>query len=39
MAFSLKAEIRKETTKSDIKQLRIQGRVPAVVYGEKVGSE
>lgn len=38
MTMSLKAESRKETTKSDIKQLRIQGRVPAVVYGEKVGS-
>ncbi|MDF2644514.1 MAG: ribosomal protein [Paenibacillus sp.] len=38
MAFSLKAESRKETTKSDIKQLRIQGRIPAVVYGQKVGS-
>ncbi|NRF94732.1 50S ribosomal protein L25 [Paenibacillus frigoriresistens] len=38
MAFSLKAESRKETTKSDIKQLRAKGRVPAVVYGQKVAS-
>ncbi|GFZ99716.1 50S ribosomal protein L25 [Paenibacillus marchantiophytorum] len=38
MAFSLKAEARKDVTKSDIKQLRLKGRVPAVVYGKKVAA-
>lgn len=38
MALSLKAEARKETTKFDIKQLRVKGKVPAVVYGKKVAS-
>ncbi|TXK78235.1 50S ribosomal protein L25 [Paenibacillus sp. N3.4] len=38
MVLSLKAEIRKDTTKSDIKQLRSKGSVPAVVYGDKVPS-
>ncbi|MDR6885144.1 50S ribosomal protein L25 [Bacillus sp. 3255] len=38
MAMSLKAEARKETTKFDIKQLRVKGKVPAVVYGKKVAS-
>ncbi|MBD0384546.1 50S ribosomal protein L25 [Paenibacillus sedimenti] len=38
MALTLKAEARKETTKSDIKQLRSQGKIPGVVYGKKVQS-
>ncbi|SDO93070.1 large subunit ribosomal protein L25 [Paenibacillus sp. yr247] len=38
MVLSLKAETRKETTKNDIKQLRVKGRVPAVVYGKKVAT-
>jgi large subunit ribosomal protein L25 len=36
MTVSLKAESREEATKSDIKQLRVKGRIPAVVYGNKV---
>ncbi|NOV02407.1 50S ribosomal protein L25 [Paenibacillus planticolens] len=36
MALSLKAEARKDATKSDIKQLRVNGKLPAVVYGKKV---
>jgi large subunit ribosomal protein L25 len=38
MALSLKAEARKDTTKNDIKQLRVKGKVPAVVYGKKVAA-
>ncbi|MBA2941001.1 50S ribosomal protein L25 [Paenibacillus sp. CGMCC 1.16610] len=38
MALSLKAEARKDTTKFDIKQLRVKGKVPAVVYGKKVAA-
>ncbi|MGG1550428.1 50S ribosomal protein L25 [Paenibacillus ferrarius] len=38
MAVSLQAEARKEATKSEIKQLRAKGKIPAVVYGEKVAS-
>ncbi|MDU0206090.1 MULTISPECIES: 50S ribosomal protein L25 [Paenibacillus] len=38
MALSLKAEARKDTTKYDIKQLRVKGKVPAVVYGKKVAA-
>ncbi|MFD0698905.1 50S ribosomal protein L25 [Paenibacillus sp. GCM10027628] len=38
MALTLKAEARKETTKSDIKQLRSQGKIPGVVYGKKIQS-
>ncbi|MBP1996177.1 50S ribosomal protein L25 [Paenibacillus eucommiae] len=36
--LTLKAEIRKENTASTIKQLRANGKVPAVVNGKKVGS-
>jgi large subunit ribosomal protein L25 len=38
MTVSLKAESREEATKSDIKQLRVKGRIPAVVYGNKVAA-
>ncbi|MGG1514639.1 50S ribosomal protein L25 [Paenibacillus oryzisoli] len=38
MAVSLQAEARKEATKSEIKQLREKGKIPAVVYGAKVAS-
>ncbi|MEC0228859.1 50S ribosomal protein L25 [Paenibacillus alba] len=38
MVLSLKAEARKEATKSDIKQLRAKGRIPAIVYGKKVAA-
>ncbi|RTE08076.1 50S ribosomal protein L25 [Paenibacillus whitsoniae] len=38
MAVSLQAEARKEATKSEIKQMRAKGKIPAVVYGEKVAS-
>ncbi|UJF33123.1 50S ribosomal protein L25 [Paenibacillus hexagrammi] len=38
MALTLNAESRQEATKSEIKQLRAQGKVPGVVYGKKVGS-
>jgi large subunit ribosomal protein L25 len=38
MVKTLKAEERKETTKSEIKQLRSKGKVPGVVYGKKIGS-
>jgi large subunit ribosomal protein L25 len=36
MVKTLKAEERKETTKSEIKQLRSKGKVPGVVYGKKI---
>lgn len=37
MAVTLQAEARNATpTKSERKQLRAQGKVPAVVYGKKV---
>lgn len=36
MVLTLKAEVRKDMTKSDIKQLRSKGKVPAVVYGKKI---
>lgn len=38
MAVSLQAEVRKEATKSDIKQLRAKGKIPAVVYGKKMAA-
>lgn len=38
MSVTLKAEAREENTKSEIKQLRGQGKVPGVVYGKKVGN-
>lgn len=39
MDLTLKAESRNESaTKSDLKQMREQGKVPAVVYGKKVAS-
>ncbi|TBL69018.1 50S ribosomal protein L25 [Paenibacillus thalictri] len=37
MATTLKAESRQTKTKSDIRQLRQNGKIPGVVYGEKVG--
>ncbi|MEW9702452.1 50S ribosomal protein L25 [Paenibacillus sp. SI8] len=38
MAATLKAEVRKDTTKSDIKQMRSKGKIPGVIYGKKVQS-
>lgn len=38
MAISLQAEARKAATKSEIKQLRAKGKIPAVVYGQKVAA-
>lgn len=38
MVPSLKAEARNGLTKSSIKQLRSSGKIPAVVYGKKVGA-
>ncbi|NEW09595.1 50S ribosomal protein L25 [Paenibacillus sp. SYP-B3998] len=38
MPLTLKVEARKDTTKSDIKQLRAKGKIPGVVYGKKVHS-
>jgi large subunit ribosomal protein L25 len=34
MTHTLKAEARKSATKSELKQLRSRGRIPAVVYGK-----
>lgn len=39
MVPSLKAENRNGMTKSEVKQLRSSGKVPAVVYGKKVGAQ
>jgi large subunit ribosomal protein L25 len=36
MTITLKADVRTETTKSEIKQLRQEGKIPAVVYGRKL---
>ncbi|OAS15666.1 50S ribosomal protein L25 [Paenibacillus oryzisoli] len=36
MAVSLQAEVRKDATKSEIKQLRSQGKIPAVMYGKQM---
>jgi len=38
MVLKLKAEAREEATSSEIKQLRMNGQVPGVVYGKKVGN-
>jgi len=38
MAVSLRAEVRKQATKAEIKQLRAEGNVPAVVYGKKTAA-
>jgi large subunit ribosomal protein L25 len=38
MTLTLTAEARKETTKSDIKQLRYKGKIPGVIYGKKIPS-
>jgi large subunit ribosomal protein L25 len=38
MSVTLKAEARKDGTKSEIKQLRDKGKIPCVVNGKKVGS-
>lgn len=38
MVPSLKAENRNGLTKAEVKQLRSSGKVPAVVYGKKVGA-
>jgi large subunit ribosomal protein L25 len=39
MVLSVKVETREETTKSELKELRSEGKIPAVVYGRKIGSE
>ncbi|MNH88552.1 General stress protein CTC [compost metagenome] len=39
MAMTLKVENRQELTKSEIKQLRTQGKIPGVIYGSKVGNK
>lgn len=36
MAVSIRAELREQGTKSDRKQLRSRGKIPAVVYGKKI---
>ncbi|MFC5449357.1 50S ribosomal protein L25 [Paenibacillus aestuarii] len=38
MAVSLQAEVRKQATKAEIKQLRAEGKIPAVVYGKKTAA-
>lgn len=38
MVATLKAESRDGMTKSEVKKLRAEGKVPAVVYGKKVGA-
>lgn len=38
MVMTLKVEARPEQTRSEIKQLRGQGKIPGVVYGNKVGN-
>lgn len=38
MVATLKAEARDGLTKSEVKKLRSGGKVPAVVYGKKIGS-
>ncbi|MFC0216128.1 50S ribosomal protein L25 [Paenibacillus chartarius] len=38
MTISLKAEARDGLTKAEVKFLRREGKIPAVVYGKKVGS-
>ncbi|CAH1192205.1 50S ribosomal protein L25 [Paenibacillus allorhizoplanae] len=38
MAVSLQAEVRKEATKSEIKQMRSKGKIPAVVYGKNMAN-
>jgi large subunit ribosomal protein L25 len=38
MSITLKAEARKDGTRSEIKQLRKQGKIPGIVNGKKVGS-
>lgn len=38
MEATLKAEVRKTTTKSERKGLRAKGKIPAVVYGTKVNN-
>ncbi|MGO4495146.1 50S ribosomal protein L25 [Paenibacillus sp. 2RAB27] len=38
MAVSLQAEVREEATKSEIKQMRSKGKIPAVVYGKKMAT-
>jgi large subunit ribosomal protein L25 len=38
MSVKIKAEARKDSTKSEIKQLRDKGKIPGVVNGKKVGT-
>ncbi|GAB2718984.1 50S ribosomal protein L25 [Paenibacillus thermoaerophilus] len=39
MSMSIRAQPRERSTKSAVKELRKQGRIPGVVYGKSVGSE
>ncbi|WP_027092139.1 50S ribosomal protein L25 [Cohnella thermotolerans] len=38
MSTSLQAQARKSTTKSDLRRLRQEGKVPGVVYGKELGA-
>ncbi len=39
MVLNVKVETRESSTRAQLKELRTEGKIPAVVYGRKIGSE